>query len=54
MTTCEACGVEIKAGRRFCSWDCSSAWAQERSEKFGHAAKPPDGVTYGRGKKEGS
>lgn len=54
MSSCEECGAEIKAGRRFCSWDCSTAWAVGRSEKFARAAKPLDGVTYGSGKKRES
>jgi len=52
---CEACGREVKVGRRFCSWQCSGPWAQERSVRFGRgtssdAGKPPDKVTYGAGK----
>jgi len=58
MTTCETCGEEIKEGRRFCSMGggkgqpagCADEWMHERSQRFGKAVKPPDGVTYGAGK----
>ena len=57
MAQCERCGREIKEGRRFCSMGrgrdkpgCADAWMLERTERFGGAKKPPDGVTYERGK----
>jgi predicted nucleic acid-binding Zn ribbon protein len=55
MSHCEGCGVQVRAGRRFCSWGCSSAWAQVRSERFGRATNRKGmPMTYGTGKKGGS
>jgi hypothetical protein len=55
---CEGCGRLVKEGRRFCSMVCASPFLEARSIAFGNATsskrgKPPDGVTYGAGKKEG-